>query len=483
MTQSQGGNSKHMTVTDKLASIDQPVARLALLGHRRSNDIVAWRADEPILAHAFLAEVHCLARLLPDARYMLNGCTDRYRFAVAMSAALVRGQISVLPHNHVASTLSHLASEFKGIYCLTDSEDVYPELIRVRYPMQPAPFTVDRQPEDQAIESLPDYDTALIASDQVAACLFTSGSTGAPVAHFRRWGQIVESAQLEARRLALAVPGRPAILGTVPAQHSYGFESTVHLALQAGWSFAAERPFFPADILGCLARLPRPRVLVTTPVHLRALLGIEHNRVPADLVLSATAVLPGELAQSVEALFSAPVHEIYGSTESGQVASRRTLDGDEWLPLDGITIGEQDGHAFAQGAHVTGRMVLSDNIGLRAGGRFVLLGRSVDMVNIAGKRSSISFLEHQLLGIDGVKDGAFLVTEDPSKVAARVLAFVVAPGLTAEYITAALRARIEAVFLPRPLLMVDALPRDGNGKLPRQRLEALARDLTSNRSE
>ncbi len=421
----------------------------ALIGHRHSNDILAWRADGPILVRQFLRDVHALARTLPDARYMLNGCTDRYRFAVAMSAALVRGQISVLPHNHLASTLSHLAVQFKGIYCLTDTEDVYPELIRVRYPVQPATLSPIQCPTDQPIESLEEYSVSKIAADQVAACLFTSGSTGAPMAHFRSWGQIVQSARIEARRIGNLIPGSPAILGTVPAQHSYGFESTVHLALQAGWSFAAERPFFPADILDALERLPRPRMLVTTPVHLRAMLSIQHNTVEADLVLSATATLPGELAESIETLFGAPVHEIYGSTESGQVASRRTLDGDEWLPLDGVTIGEIDGQAYAEGAYVSGRINLADRIAMRAGGKFVLLGRSVDLVNIGGKRSSISFLDAQLLGIEGVKDGAFLVSENQSNVAARVLAFVVAPGLTAERINAALRGRIEAVFLPQ----------------------------------
>ena len=456
---------------------------IALIGHQRSNDVLAWRGNEPIVARQFLAEVHALARMLPDARYMLNGCTDRYRFAVAMSAALVRGQISVLPHNHLPSTLSHLAAEFLGIYCLTDTEDVYPQLIRVRYPIQPATFAVGGLPADQPIEALPEYQASQIPANQMAACLFTSGSTGAPMAHFRNWGQIVESARVEAARIGAVLPGKPAILGTVPAQHSYGFESTVHLPLQAGWSFAAERPFFPADVLDRLERLPRPRMLVTTPVHLRAMQGASHGQVMADLVLSATAPLPVELAQAIETLFDGPVHEIYGSTESGQVASRRTLDGDEWLPLDGVQIGEQDGRAFAEGAYVNGRMFLSDQIRLCAGGRFVLLGRSVDMVNIAGKRSSISFLEGQLLDIEGVKDGAFLVSDDQSNVAARVLAFVVAPGLTPEKINAALRTRIEAVFLPRPLLMVDALPRDGNGKLPRLRLEALARELIANRGE
>lgn len=464
----------------RLASLN--AQRLPLIAHRRTGDVLAWRAGRPITAAQFLAEAQALANLLPDARHMLNGCTDRYRFAVAMAAALIRQQVSVLPHNQVASTLSHLQAQFPGLYCLSDTDDQYPDLIRVRYPAQLLPVASSSiDTPDAPIEQSPDYDASLIASDQMAACLFTSGSTGEPMAHQRTWGQIVLSAQLEAQRLGEAMAGPHAILGTVPAQHSYGFESTVHLALQAGWSFAAERPFFPADVLDTLERLPRPRMLVTTPVHLRAMLSADHAAVPADLVLSATAPLPIELARQVETMFAAPVHEIYGSTESGQVASRRTLAGDEWLPLEGVRIGLQEGRAYAEGAHVTGRMYLSDQIGLRPAGRFTLQGRSVDMVNIAGKRSSIGFLENQLLRIDGVKDGAFLVSDDDANVAARVLAFVVAPGLSADRIIAALRANVEAVFLPRPLLMVDALPRDSTGKLPRQRLEALARELTAAR--
>ncbi len=50
---------------------------------------------------------------------------------------------------------------------------------------------------------------------------------------------------------------------------------------------------------------------------------------------------------------------------------------------------------------------------------------------------------------------------------------MVAPGLDAGAILQALRERIDPVFLPRPLLLVDALPRNETGKLPQQRLRAL----------
>jgi len=50
---------------------------------------------------------------------------------------------------------------------------------------------------------------------------------------------------------------------------------------------------------------------------------------------------------------------------------------------------------------------------------------------------------------------------------------VVAPRLDAPAIIRALRLRIDPVFLPRPLLMVERLPRNATGKLPQHTLRAL----------
>ena len=58
----------------------------------------------------------------------------------------------------------------------------------------------------------------------------------------------------------------------------------------------------------------------------------------------------------------------------------------------------------------------------------------------------------------------------------RLMAFAFAPGMTAATVLAALRPRIDAVFMPRPLVLMDALPRNSTGKLPRQTLSDLARE-------
>jgi len=110
--------------------------------------------------------------------------------------------------------------------------------------------------------------------------------------------------------------------------------------------------------------------------------------------------------------------------------------------------------------------------------RFLLHGRLSDLVNIAGKRSSLSYLNHQLNAIPGVADGAFFVREENESASStgvtRVAALVVAPGLDAAAVTEQLRKRIDAVFLPRPLLFVDSLPRNDTGKLPHEALLSLA---------
>ena len=92
------------------------------------------------------------------------------------------------------------------------------------------------------------------------------------------------------------------------------------------------------------------------------------------------------------------------------------------------------------------------------------------MVNIAGKRTSLGYLNHQLNGIEGVRDGVFFMPDENGDVVTRLTTFVVAPGLTRDVLLGALRSRVDAVFLPRPLYFVDALPRNATGKLPREAL-------------
>lgn len=429
--------------------------------------IFAWRDGRPVGVNQFLRDVTQLAATLPDRRHILNLCADRYRFLVGFSAALLRRQISLLPPNHTPNLIDQLARQYPDVYCLTDGEDEHPALSTVFYP------------------GFPDYTTAVtppvpsIPATQIAAMVFTSGSTGEPVPHQKSWGGLVRSARAEAERLGLAAHPGMVILGTVPPQHMYGLESTVLLPTQNGLAMHACRPFYPADIRDELEALPRPRGLVTTPVHLRALLA-EPVRPPlADFLLCATAPLSPQLAADAEARFAAPLFEIYGCTEAGQVATRRTVEAADWRAFPGIALRQDDAGTWAGGGHVETEVLLADVIELRDDNTFLLHGRTADLVNIAGKRTSLANLNYHLNSIEGVIDGVFVMPEEDGDSITRLTAFVVAPTLSAETIMNALRQRIDTVFLPRPLCMVDALPRNATGKLPRQALHELVTNLAA----
>jgi acyl-coenzyme A synthetase/AMP-(fatty) acid ligase len=120
-------------------------------------------------------------------------------------------------------------------------------------------------------------------------------------------------------------------------------------------------------------------------------------------------------------------------------------------------------------------VLLGDVIELRGRERFLLHGRTADLVNIAGKRTSLAHLNYHLNSIEGVRDGAFVMPDEEGGGVPRLMAFVVATGVERATILDALRRRIDPAFLPRPLCFVDALPRNATGKLPRQALDELAR--------
>jgi acyl-coenzyme A synthetase/AMP-(fatty) acid ligase len=197
---------------------------------------------------------------------------------------------------------------------------------------------------------------------------------------------------------------------------------------------------------------------------------------PVDLVMSATAPLSRELACEVEERYQAPLLEIYGSTETGQIALRRTAQTAAWRLWPGVHLSITDDQAFAQGGHVEQLTPMCDVIEITGKEEFLLHGRTADLVNVAGKRSSFGYLNAQLNAIPGVIDGAFFLREEMtgSTGVTRLGAVVVAPGLTAAALTEQLRQLIDAVFLPRPLLIVEQLPRNATGKLPQQALRGFA---------
>jgi acyl-coenzyme A synthetase/AMP-(fatty) acid ligase len=440
---------------------------IALLSHSSPTAVVAYRSGLAVTVRQFLDEAQQVADRLPKGKHVLNVCADRYQFTVGLAACLMSERVSLLPSTHTPQVIAQLAAFAPDAFCLTDDRRCEIELARVYYPdlVRPA-----------ASLATSSCEVPRIAASQLAAIVFTSGSTGTPLPYRKTWGLLSRCVQNGAPRLGLSDGRSHALVGTVPGQHMYGFESTVLLALLSGNALSAERPFYPGDVAAAVRRVPRPRVLVTTPIHLRTLLTSEIEFPPVDLVMSATAPLSRELAREVEEKYQAPLLEIYGSTETGQIAMRRTAQTAAWRLWPGVHLNVSNDQIVAYGGHVEQLTPMCDVIEITGEEEFLLHGRTADLVNVAGKRSSFGYLNAQLSAIPGVIDGAFFLREETTGTTGvtRLGAVVVAPGLTVAALTERLRPLIDPVFMPRPLLIVDELPRNATGKLPQQALQGFA---------
>ncbi len=434
---------------------------LPLLGAADLARIVAWRHGEPVSAARFLAQVQVVAATLPDAPAAVNLCDDRYAFLVAFCAIALRGQANLLPSSRAPQAVDEVMAACPGCYALGEQA------------LDPAPRGYRRLPPlDSPAALAPGQTWPTIPANQVVAIGYTSGSTGKPSANAKTWASFCVSSAGNLSMLHATLGKRFEVVATVPPQHMYGMEMSVLLPLLGDVGVHAGRPLFPADVAAALAELPAPRLLVTTPVHLRALIESGVSLPSVAAMLSATAPLSVELAQAAEQHFGAPLLEVFGSTETCVFASRRPIRGEDWTLYEGVTVHPQPDGTVIEAPQLDQPAALADIVSLLGGGRrFRLRGRHADLLEIAGKRASLSDLNRRLLAVPGVRDGVvFQLDGGDALDVHRIAALAVAPDLDEQAILDALRQAIDPLFLPRPLRRVDALPRNETGKLPRAAL-------------
>src|SRR5690349_3513514 len=213
-----------------------------LIGLYRPDDVLAWEADGPRTASEFLSDVARLAELLPDGPAVLNLLSSRYEFLVGFAAAIVRGQVTLLPQSRAPQTLRRIAGDYDGSYCLTNYEPV--EGIESLM----LPSRTGLVPWTGKIPQIP--------LSQVVAIAFTSGSTGQPTPNVKTWGALVSVARATGLRFSVKAEKRHVVLATVPHQHMFGFEASVMLPIQHGFTMQAGRPLFPEDIRDMLKDIP-----------------------------------------------------------------------------------------------------------------------------------------------------------------------------------------------------------------------------------
>jgi acyl-coenzyme A synthetase/AMP-(fatty) acid ligase len=190
--------------------------------------------------------------------------------------------------------------------------------------------------------------------------------------------------------------------------------------------------------------------------------------------------LSTEIASRTEQLANAVVIEIYGSTETGALATRRTTTEYDWSLMQGVSLATQNNESLATGLHFNSPQILNDVIERTASNRFRLVGRNTDLIKVAGRRTSLSGLNLILQNLDGLEDGAFYLpsTGNPDE---RLSLIYISKSLNYEQIKTYLAERIDSTFIPRALIKVDELPRTESGKVSARSLAKIYDDWSEKR--
>jgi acyl-CoA synthetase (AMP-forming)/AMP-acid ligase II len=427
----------------------------------------------PVAGTSIVAEAKRQAADFSDeCGEIVNLCEDRLSFLSTLLAAALTDRVTVLPSDRSLEGLrSAVAGRYPNATILCDSGQVGKRVAAAGLQAHTVGLSL------QETGTAPNDGLDPVVLDRAGIVMFTSGSTGTPEPCMRNLSFFRQGAVANAECMFQGFNGRPGIVATVPPYHMFGFELSIAVPLFAGARLYSGRPFYPVDVAAALESVAAPRILVSTPVHLRVLLESGLGMPRVERVFSATAPLSASLAGGIEKLFCAEVREIFGTTETGSIGWRKTADEEAFNLMPGSELTQRAQGSLLSAPHIVPPFELADRLELLEGRRFCIVGRSNDIVNIAGKRMSLAGMNAILADLDGVVDGAFLPPgDDADGPVERMSAIVVAPGLTDEEIRQALRQKLDSAFIPRRIAFVERLPRNAAGKLPLEEFTQFARE-------
>lgn len=308
----------------------------------------------------------------------------------------------------------------------------------------------------------------------------TSGTTGQPQALcFTAANMLADGRQICS---TMEIGPDDINLGAVPFGHSYGLGNLILPLILQGTALACSEEMLPDAIAGQIERCG-VTVFPSAPAIFRAL--AESSVDPARLrsvrrVISAGAPMPAAVAGRFREKFGQPVHNFYGSSETGGICFDRAGAGRSLgSPLDGVRVElSPEGQVTVRSAAVMGAGVhtLPDLARWNEHGELVLTGRVTPLANIGGKKVAPREIEDVLRGLDGVTDAWVGIGARPG---GDYLLAAVESSRPREHLLAELRQRLPAWQAPRRFWVTASLPRTARGKLDRAQLEARLRDEPS----
>ena len=306
-----------------------------------------------------------------------------------------------------------------------------------------------------------------------AAMFFTSGSTGFPTGAFKSRENI--ETDMEALLLEFGNFHIQKVVATVPFIHIYGFLAALLLPLKLNVDLLFKEHFLPHDLL---ASAKPHHLVITTPLYIKSLLRLDETKdLSQTIFISSTGPLPSELAKEFTDTFNTTLIQIFGSTECGSIAFKKQ-DDTFWSPFHGVEVSlNAEGllHVsspfisktlWQEGLVQTGGEIQSFDYATLENGKFQLIGRSNNIVKIAGKRYSTTQIEEILEAMEGIGKALVHVKHNNAELKdERLLIFLeTTRPITAKEIQSAIKHTLGKINLPIELKVVDKISTTLMGK-------------------
>ena len=454
------------------------------------DDLAALAAQ---IAHALVA-----AGCVPGDRVAVQA--DKHWHVLALYLACLRAGLVYLPLNtgYQKAELGYFFGDAQPrvVVCGTDRLGVIAALDR--------DATVLTLPElvDRAAPLPTVFDTLPRAPDDLAAILYTSGTTG------RSKGAMITHRNLASNGLALVeawgFTRGDVLLHALPIYHVHGLFVATHCALLSGSRMLWLPKFDAGEVL---ALLPRATVMMGVPTFYTRLLaepafGRERCR-SIRLFVSGSAPLLAETFEEFRARTGQAILERYGMTETGMITSNpldgARVGGTVGRPLPGIDVRVVDDSGSVCGPDAIGGVQLrGPNVfagywrmpektreeftadgWFRTGdmGQWVadgpakgylrLVGRAKDLIITGGLNVYPTEIEERIDALEGVEESAVIGVPDPDFGEAVAAVVVRKPGsaLTEADVIAALKREIASFKVPKRVRFADELPRNAMGKV------------------
>ena len=303
--------------------------------------------------------------------------------------------------------------------------------------------------------------------------IFTGGSTGAP----KLWSKTGENLFGEGLSLArhFAVTENDCIVATVPPFHIYGLLFSVILPLVSGASVVMATPSFPGEIADVIDK-ENATLLAAIPPHYRALRGKKVAGANLRLAFSSAGMLDAEDNEAFTRLNEVDIVEVYGSTETGGIATRNRHRGEtSFTAFPAVAWKIKDDRLCVRSPFlspelpVTGDGYFTTGDRVEPGGenRFVLKGRVDGVTKVGGKRVDLEEVRAIIKKVPGVGDCVILALPDPGGREHRIAALVQGTAVDMALLRQTLADSLEFYALPRVLKTIDRIPLQDNGKYDR----------------